>query len=103
MKIDKNVELNIIDFDYKGNGVAKYDGRIVFLDGGIIGDKVLAKLTQEKKSFYKGRVLKIISKSKNRVESKCPHSNRCGGCDFLEYDYSDQLNWKEDKVKNDLL
>lgn len=103
MKIDKNVELKIIDFDYKGNGVAKYDGRIVFLDGGIIGDKVLAKLTQEKKSFYKGRVIKTLEKSKNRVESKCPYSKKCGGCDFLEYDYNDQLNWKEGKVKNDLL
>lgn len=103
MKINKNVELEIIDFDYKGNGVAKYDGRVVFLDGGIIGDKVLAKLTDEKKSFYKGKVLKIIEKSKDRVKSNCPYSHRCGGCDFLEYKYNKQLEWKEEKVQNDLL
>ena len=102
MKIDKNVELEITDFDFKGKGVGKYEGRAVFLDKGIIGDIVEAKLTNEKKSYYKGHILKIKKESKDRIKSKCKYSDKCGGCDFLEYKYNLQEKWKEDKVKNDI-
>ena len=102
MRIDKNVEVEIIDFDFKGNGVAKYEGKAIFLNGGVIGDTVLVKLTNEKKGYYKGHILKTVRKSKLRIKSKCKHSYKCGGCDFLEYEYNRQLDWKEDKVRNDL-
>lgn len=102
MRIDKNSKIEITDFDFKGNGMGRLDGKPVFLDGGIIGDSVLCNLYQDKKSFYKGRVLRVIDYSKDRIKSKCPYSDVCGGCDFLEYPYNKQLIWKEEKVYNDL-
>ena len=100
----KNKELigQIIDFDYKGMGMTKLDDMPVFLDKGVIGDKVSYTITKDKKSFYKGRVTKILKKSKDRVESPCKYFNKCGGCDFLNYKYEKSLDWKRQSVNNKL-
>lgn len=92
----------IFDFDHKGRGITKLEEKIVFLDGGVIGDEIEYIVTKEKKNFYEGKIKKIIKKSKDRKTSPCPYSNRCGGCDFLEYDYDLSLHWKREKVRKDL-
>lgn len=92
----------IFDFDHKGSGITKYNEKIVFLDGGIIGDEVEFSITKEKKNFYEGKINKIIKKSKDRVKSPCLYSSKCGGCDFLEYDYELATKWKLEKVNNNL-
>lgn len=96
------MKLKIIDFDYKGRGFAKDEGKAYFLDGGVIGDKVLASIKEEKKKYTIAKIDKILEPSEDRVESKCKYSSLCGGCDFLSYKYSKQLNWKKNKVETDL-
>ncbi|WP_073183338.1 23S rRNA (uracil(1939)-C(5))-methyltransferase RlmD [Anaerosphaera aminiphila] len=96
------MKLKIIDFDYKGRGVAKYDNKTVFLDRGIIGDTVEAEIIGDKKNYYTAKVIETVDNSKDRTKSKCIYSKSCGGCDFLEYDYKKQLLWKKTKVENDL-
>ncbi|RVU54535.1 23S rRNA (uracil(1939)-C(5))-methyltransferase RlmD [Anaerosphaera multitolerans] len=98
----ENVRLKIIDFDYKGGGVAKLDNKTVFLDGGVIGDVVEAEILEDKKRFFTARVLSVLKDSPYRIKSKCNYSGVCGGCDFLEFDYKEQLKWKREKVTNDL-
>lgn len=102
MKIDRNVEILITDYDFKGKGMGKIEGKPIFLNSGIIGDFVEVKLIQDKKSYFKGKIIRTITKSKDRVKSKCKYFAICGGCDFLEYPYEKQLEWKEEKVQNDI-
>lgn len=92
----------IVDFDYKGMGITKIDSMPVFLNGGLIGDKILFKITEKKKSFYKGEILKILSPSADRKKSPCKYSKVCGGCDFLTYKYEKSLEWKKSSVENKL-
>ncbi|WP_036729049.1 23S rRNA (uracil(1939)-C(5))-methyltransferase RlmD [Peptoniphilus mikwangii] len=97
------MEFLIRDFDFKGRGFAKYNEKAVFLDGGVIGDKVLAEIVEDKKKYSIAKISKILEPSPYRVKSKCPYIRKCGGCDFLEYDYEKQLEWKKEKVNNDML
>ncbi|MBU5669380.1 23S rRNA (uracil(1939)-C(5))-methyltransferase RlmD [Peptoniphilus sp. MSJ-1] len=92
----------IVDFDFKGKGIVKLDGVPVFLDGGIIGDKVEFQITKKKKNFCNGKIIKIIKKSSKRVKSPCIYSKTCGGCDFLELDSEEELKWKVRDINNNL-
>lgn len=92
----------IIDFDFKGLGMTKLNGSPVFLNGGVIGDEVEYIITKKKKNFAKGEILKILEKSKDRVESPCPYFKDCGGCDFLNYSDDKELKWKEADVNKNL-
>ncbi|MGF0094845.1 23S rRNA (uracil(1939)-C(5))-methyltransferase RlmD [Peptoniphilus sp. SGI.035] len=92
----------IIDFDFKGLGMTKVNGLPVFLDGGVIGDEVEFLVTKKKKNFCKGKIQKIIKKSKDRVNSPCSYFKDCGGCDFLNYSDEKELKWKEKDINKNL-
>lgn len=92
------MEIKITDFDHKGRGFGRYEGKSIFLNGGIIGDTVQAQIIESKKKFDIANITSIVEESKDRVASKCPYSTNCGGCDFLEYKYSMQKKWKREKV-----
>lgn len=96
------MEIKITDFDHKGRGFGRYEGKSVFLDGGVIDDIVQAEIIESKKKFDIAKITKIIKESKDRVASKCPYSKNCGGCDFLEYRYDLQTKWKKEKVSSDM-
>ena len=82
--------------------MTKLNGKPVFLDAGVIGDEVEFVLTKNKKNFSKGKITKIIKKSKDRVQSPCPYFKECGGCDFLNYSDEQELKWKEKDVNKNL-
>lgn len=95
-------DLTIESMAYGGAGIAKKDGKVYFLDGCIEGDQVVGKITKDKKSYSKGITLEITKNSKYRRKSKCTYSDECGGCFYLEADYSQQTNWKKDFILSSL-
>lgn len=99
---ERNITLEIIDYNSSGRGLGKIDGKVVFLDSGVIGDTVEVKILKEKKNFSEGKIIKVIKNSLNRIKSPCPYSIKCGGCDFLEFSYDKQLEWKSELVKSNV-
>lgn len=100
--LSKNKEyiVDIVDIGQGGVGIGKYEGFTVFVDGGIIQDKVKVKITKSKKNYAVGDIVEIIEKSPFRVERKCSESLRqCGGCQIQELDYQKQLDVKTNEVK----
>lgn len=80
------VKIDNLSHDLKG--IAKVGGKVTFIDNALPGEVVNIKIFDEKKNFNKGKVISYIEKSKDRVESKCPYFDRCGGCSFsgtIEY------------------
>ena len=83
--------------DHFGNGLARIDGKIVFVPKTIPGDIVEIDIVKDNKKFLEGKVINYIEKQ-DRF-SICPYSNICGGCHLIDLKYDDQLKYKENKVK----
>ena len=78
---DVNYELRIEKMVQGGEGMARLpDGRVCFVQGGLPGEFCKVELSQNKKDFTRGRVVKVLEKSVDRSEPKCPLFGKCGGC-----------------------
>ena len=96
----ENIE--IIDTANKGKSVAKHDGRVVFVQGGVPGDICDITVFKRRKKFWEARIEKIHTLSVRRSEPKCEHFGTCGGCKWQNMNYTSQLEFKQNEVLNNL-
>lgn len=94
--------LTIEKFAEGGAGYAKIGEMSVFVVGGIPGQKVQATITKKKGSYLEAKVDKVITRSKDEVQARCPHFGVCGGCVWQSVAYNKQIQYKEDIVKETL-
>ena len=83
--VEKNNEyiVDIIDNGYEGEGIAKIDGFTIFIPGAIKGEKIKILIVKVLSSHAFGKILEIIEKSEDRVNSDCTTYKRCGGCKLI--------------------
>ena len=98
----EELELRIESLAYGGSGVGRYDGFVVFVRGGLPGDRVRARITKVKRGFAEGAAIAILEPSQDRVEAPCRHFGTCGGCRFQDLAYETQLAQKERQVRDAL-
>ena len=97
------VTVEIEDMGIGGEGIGKVDGYTLFIKDAIIGDVVEAKIMKAKKNYGYARLMNIILPSEYRAEPKCPVARQCGGCQIQAMSYEKQLEFKEKKVRNNLM
>ena len=100
--LSKNKEyiVDIVDIGQGGVGVGKYEGFTVFVEGGLLQDKVKVKISKSKKNYAVGDIVEIIEKSPFRVDRICSDELKdCGGCQIQELNYNKQLELKTNEVK----
>lgn len=100
--LSKNKEyvVDIVDIGQGGVGIGKYEGFTVFVEGGLIQDKVKVRINKSKKNYAVGDIVEIIEKSPFRVDRICNDDLKdCGGCQIQELDYNKQLELKTNEVK----
>ncbi|MDU4933813.1 MAG: 23S rRNA (uracil(1939)-C(5))-methyltransferase RlmD [Peptostreptococcaceae bacterium] len=100
--LSKNKEyvVDIVDIGQGGVGIGKYDGFTVFVDGGLINDRIKVRINKSKKNYAVGDIVEIIEESPFRVKRKCSDNLKdCGGCQIQELDYQKQLDIKTNEVK----
>lgn len=95
----KELEVNIENLDHYARGIARLDGKTIFVENALPGEKVIAKIVNDKKKFDEAITSKIITESVERVNPICPYYNECGGCNTMHFNYNKQLEFKENKVK----
>jgi 23S rRNA (uracil1939-C5)-methyltransferase len=78
-----------------GAGLAKIEGKSVFVDLAAPGDLVLLHITEERRSWARAGIAEILEPSPLRVEPACPLFGRCGGCSLQHLNYDAQLSAKE--------
>lgn len=100
--LSKNEEyiVDIVDIGQGGVGIGKHNGFTVFVEGGLIEDKVKVKINKSKKNYAVGDIVEIIEKSPFRIDRVCSDNLKdCGGCQIQELEYQKQLDIKTNEVK----
>lgn len=90
--------LTIEDLSAEGKGVARHEGKVYFVQGGIPGDVADVVVNRDKKDFGEGKIGTLHKPSEHRKEAFCMHFGLCGGCKWQHLDYSQQLIFKENIV-----
>lgn len=104
MEFKKNdlLTVTIEDMGHDGEGIGKYEGYTVFVKDAVIGDTVQVKLMKTRKNFGYGRLMEILTPSPDRIEAPCPFARPCGGCQIQSLSYEKQLDFKAQKIRNNL-
>ena len=87
--------LEIEALDGEGRGVARADGKVVFVEGALPGELVEARLFKRRKRFDLAAMARIIRASPYRTTPPCPHFGVCGGCSLQHLDVAAQVANKQ--------
>ena len=89
------LEADITDLAHDGRGVARVDGKAVFVAGALEGERVRLRIRKRHRHFDEAEVAEVLSRSPHRVEPKCPHFGQCGGCSLQHLDAAAQIAAKQ--------
>ncbi len=105
MDYEKNqiLTVEITDMTSEGEGVGKKDGFPFFIKDTVIGDKAEIRVTRAKKNYAYGRLEKVLTPSPFRIDPKCAFHKQCGGCQIQSMSYEKQLEFKDARVRNNLI
>ncbi len=106
MAYQKNdiLTLRITDMGLNGEGIGKTeDGYTLFVKDTVTGDLAEVKIIKAKKQYGYGRLMKLLRASEKRTEPFCSQARACGGCQLQALAYNEQLLWKQEKVRNNLV
>ena len=87
--------VKIEKYDDTGKGIAFFNNKIMFIKNTYIGDVLKVDIVSENKKIINVKLLEIIEKSKFRTKTSCKYTN-CGGCNFLNTTYENELKIKKD-------
>ncbi len=91
---NKEYEIKIEGVTNEGNGVGHIEGFTVFVPGSVRDDFLRVLIVKVNKGYAFGKILRVLEASPYRTESKCIYFDKCGGCQIMHIDYSEQLNIK---------
>ena len=104
MELAKNQEhtVTIEGYGEGGMGVARIDGRVVFVHGALRGEHCRVLILKTLKSVAFAKVLEVIEPSSERITPDCPYFPRCGGCTYRHIRYEEELRLKKQRVQDNL-
>ena len=105
MNYKKNdiVVIKIEDMGTEGEGIGKAEGFPLFVKDAVIGDEIKERIVKVKKNYGYGRLEEILTPSPFRTTPRCAYHRQCGGCQLQSLSYDKQLEFKQQKVRNNLL
>jgi 23S rRNA (uracil1939-C5)-methyltransferase len=89
------VELDIEKAVYRGLGLGRHEGQVVFVPRAIPGDRVRARVESVTPGYVRALVETLVQGASDRRSAPCPFFPRCGGCAYQDIDYAAQLRLKE--------
>ena len=102
LKTGAVVELTVTGYTAEGMGVARLEGRVVFIPGTVAGERWRFRLEKVNKAVAWGRGVELLSPSPLRLAPDCPLFGRCGGCQFRHMAYEEELRAKAARIQDAL-
>ncbi|TNF51436.1 MAG: methyltransferase domain-containing protein, partial [Gammaproteobacteria bacterium] len=93
---EEPVLADIESLTHEGRGLARVEGKAVFVDGALAGERVRFRYARLQRHFDEGRVVEVLSPSPQRVPPRCPHFSLCGGCSLQHQDPAAQIAMKQE-------
>lgn len=97
------MEVKIEKLDNFGRGITYLNNKICFVENAYPEEVVEIEILKENKKIIEAKTISVIKESPSRVESLCPYSKTCGGCNFSNLKYEEELIYKTSKVKDLIL
>ena len=92
------LNLQIADLSFHGKGIAKLETYTIFVDDGIPGQTVKAKIKRAKKSYAEAYILEIVERSDFEIDPPCAYHEYCGGCKHQNIPYDIQLKFFHQQI-----
>ena len=92
----------IESLDQEGRGIAHVEGKVIFIEGALTGERVTYNAYRKKPSFELAKVEKVLKQSFMRVTPKCVHFDMCGGCSMQHLDARAQVAAKQRILEDNL-
>ncbi|MDX1572582.1 MAG: 23S rRNA (uracil(1939)-C(5))-methyltransferase RlmD [Methylophaga sp.] len=83
---------------HDGRGIARIEGKTVFIDGALTGESVRFQYTRQHSKFDEAKTIEVLRASIDRVEAKCAHFGVCGGCSLMHMQPDAQLRLKQNTL-----
>ncbi len=100
--MEQPIEVVIEDLSHDGRGIARIDGKVMFVNGALPGERVIVKHTGGNKNFEEGLAIEILEASDDRVEAKCEFYDDCNGCSMMHLAPEKQIEFKQNTLKQNL-
>jgi 23S rRNA (uracil1939-C5)-methyltransferase len=97
-------ELELTGMAHGGSALGRHEGRTIFVTYTIPGERIVARITQDKGRFAFAEGVTLLEASEARITPRCPHfgPGRCGGCQWQHIDYPAQVEFKREIVKDQM-
>lgn len=95
-------EATIDSLTHEGKGVTRIEGKTVFVDGALPGERVMFRYVDRHRNYDEGQVESVIEASGDRVAPRCPHFGICGGCSLQHLDPARQIAIKQGVLRDNL-
>lgn len=98
------IELTLDAIAHGGEAIGRHAGKVVFVPYAIPGERVAVELLEEKERWARGRLVRVLEPSPDRVEPPCPYfgQDQCGGCQWQHIAYERQAELKQEIVEDQL-
>ncbi len=95
-------EFTIDRMSHDGRGIAQWNGKTLFVDGALPGERISARLVRDHARYAEARLDKLLEAAPERVEPICAHYAECGGCQLQHFDTEQQIVFKQTSVLQQL-
>ena len=98
VRVGQRIDVTLESWGRLGEAMARHSGELVFVLGGIPGERVTAEVVRVHRKYVSATVAEVLERSPDRVDPPCPYFGECTGCQWQHLDYSAQLSAKREKV-----